>query len=170
MTKRRQRERPIDASVKSLKGIQAPTKTKAAMLNKRSITDENTDSSVCLLKKPSQAKAAPHENAARRSSEPRSVVVPMVSIASDTYCATYDCLSMRSFDSQNRIRCRNPQPSKAPKTMPKITWSVNVCGTMPIDQRGLEANKRWSMRYDVQSHSRRIQSETARPVVGSTMR
>ena len=75
-------------SEKVLNGVHAPTKTNAAMLNSRSITDEKTASSVCLLKKPSHAKAAPHENAARRSSVPRRVQLPIVSSASATYCAT----------------------------------------------------------------------------------
>ena len=69
-------------------GIQAPTNTKAATLNRRSMTDEKTDSSVWRLKKPSQAKAVPQQKAARRSSEPSIVVIPMVSSARATYWAT----------------------------------------------------------------------------------
>ena len=104
MTIRRHTESESSALAKSLKGIHAPTKTKAATLNSKSMTDENTDSSVCLLKKPSQAKAAPQQKAARRSSDPRSVVAPIVSNASETYWATYDCRSMRSLRSQNFMR------------------------------------------------------------------
>ena len=85
MTRRRQTESVRVSFEKSLKGIQAPTKTKAAMLKSKSMTEEKTDSSVCLLKKPSQANAVPQEKAARRSSEPSSVVAPIVSIARDTY-------------------------------------------------------------------------------------
>lgn len=111
---------------KSLNGIHAPTKTKAAILKSKSITDENTASSVCLLKNPSHANAVPHENAASRSSEPRRVVLPMVSMARETYCATYDCRSMRSLRSQNFMRCRNPNPINAPKMVPRTTWSVPI--------------------------------------------
>lgn len=111
------------ASAKSLNGIQAPTKTNAATLNNKSMTELNTEASVCLLKNPSHAKAAPQENAARRSSEPMREVVPIVSIAKDTYCATYDCLSMRSLRSQNFMRCLKPYPIRAPITMPSTTWS-----------------------------------------------
>ena len=76
------------ASWKLLNGIHAPTNTNAAMLNSRSMTELKTEASVCLLKKPSQAKAVPQAKAARRSSEPSNVVTPIVSIARDTYCAT----------------------------------------------------------------------------------
>ena len=58
---------------------------KAATLNKVSMTLLNTLSSVCLLKKPSQAKAVPQANAARRSSQPRMVVTPMVRMARERY-------------------------------------------------------------------------------------
>ena len=71
----------ISPSEKLSNGIHAPTNTNAAMLKSKSITDEKTDSSVCLLKNPSQANAAPQEKAARRSSVPRSEQEPMVSMA-----------------------------------------------------------------------------------------
>ena len=56
---------------------------KTAMLNKVSITllIMNMLSSVCLLKKPPHAKAVPQAKAARRSSQPRIVVMPMVKMA-----------------------------------------------------------------------------------------
>ena len=90
------------------KGIHAPTNTNAAVLRSRSMTEEKTDASVCLLKNPSQAKAVPHTKEARRSSEPRRVVVPTVRSAREMYCATYDCRSIRSLRSQNFMRCRKP--------------------------------------------------------------
>jgi len=51
----------------------------------KSITLENTAASVCRLKKPSQAKAAPAAKAANKSSEPIRVVTPFANIAKDTY-------------------------------------------------------------------------------------
>ena len=76
------------ASGNLLKGIHAPTKINAATLNNVSTTLLNTLSSVCLLKKPSQANAVPQQNAAKRSSEPKRVQTLMVRIASERYCAT----------------------------------------------------------------------------------
>jgi len=76
------------ASLKEWNGVHAPVKTIAATLESRSITDEKTAASVCLLKNPSHANAVPQQNVANRSSEPSNVVVPIVSKANDTYCAT----------------------------------------------------------------------------------
>ena len=75
-------------SLKSLKGVQAPMYMKQATLKRRSMTELNTASSVCRLKKPSQAKAAPQQNAARRSSVPSIVPVPITKRARETYWAT----------------------------------------------------------------------------------
>ena len=88
ITTSRQTESDSSGLSNCVNGVHAPTNTNAATLNSKSITDENTACSVCLLKKPSHANAVPHEKAARRSSEPSIVVVPMVSSASETYCAT----------------------------------------------------------------------------------
>ena len=52
---------------------------KAAQLNSRSMTLENTASSVFLLKNPSHAKADPQANAESRSSLPRRVEIPGIS-------------------------------------------------------------------------------------------
>jgi hypothetical protein len=71
--------------LKSLKGVQAPMYTKQATLKRRSITELKTASSVCRLKKPSQAKAVPQQNAARRSSVPSIVPVPITKRARETY-------------------------------------------------------------------------------------
>src|SRR6266404_4699120 len=105
-------------------GIHAPTYTNAAVLRSRSMTEEKTEASVCLLKKPSQAKAVPQANEARRSSGPRRVVVPTVRSASEMYCATYDCRSMRSLRSQNFMRCREPYPRIEPHMTLRTIWSV----------------------------------------------
>jgi hypothetical protein len=72
-------------SLKSLKGVQAPIYTKQATLKRRSMTELKTASSVCRLKKPSQAKAVPQQKAARRSSVPSIVPVPITKRARETY-------------------------------------------------------------------------------------
>ena len=55
------------------------------------MTFEKYDSSVCLLKNPSQAKAVPQAKAASRSSEPSSVVMPGGARAAGQLLAnTYD--------------------------------------------------------------------------------
>jgi hypothetical protein len=51
----------------------------AAQLKSRSMTLENTASSVFLLKNPSHANAAPQANAESRSSLPRRVEIPGIS-------------------------------------------------------------------------------------------
>src|SRR6267154_6498091 len=118
-------------------GIHAPTYTNAALLRSRSTTEENTEASVCLLKKPSQEKAVPHAKEARRSSGPRRVVVPTVRSASEMYCATYDCLSMRSLRSQNFMRCRKPYPRIEPHMTLSTIWSVrHTLMLIELDEKG----------------------------------
>ena len=135
----RQMSRPTESdrasSENESKGIHAPTNTNAAVLRSRSMTEENTEASVCLLKKPSQAKAVPHANDARRSSEPIRLVVPTVRSARDTYCATYDCRSMRSLRSQNFMRCRKPNPRMEPHITLSTIWSVQDT-LIDVDGRG----------------------------------
>ena len=120
----RQTESERDLSENESNGIHAPTYTNAAVLRSRSMTEEKTEASVCLLKKPSQAKAVPHANEARRSSEPRRLVVPTVRSESETYWATYDCRSMRSLRSQNFMRCRKLYPRIEPHMTLSTIWSV----------------------------------------------
>ena len=88
MTANRQTVMVSTGSLKALKGVQAPIYTKQATLKRRSMTELKRASSVCRLKKPSQAKAAPQQNAARRSSVPSIVPVPITKRASETYWAT----------------------------------------------------------------------------------
>ena len=52
----------------------------AAQLKSKSMTLENTASSVFLLKNPSHANAAPHAKAERRSSLPSRVEIPAISL------------------------------------------------------------------------------------------
>ena len=112
-------------SLNEANGIHAPTYTNADTLNKRSMTELKTASSVCLLKNPSQAKATPHAKHARRSSDPRRVVTPSVSMAREMYCATYDSRSMRLRRWQNFMRCRKPKPRRAPMRTPRMIWSAD---------------------------------------------
>ena len=108
MSRPTERERIL--SENELNGIHAPTYTNAAVLRSGSMTEEKTEASVCWLKKPSQAKVVPHANEARRSSRQRRLVVSTVRSASEIYCATYDCQSIRSLRSQNFMRCGKPYP------------------------------------------------------------
>ena len=85
MDMRRPTERESSWSENELNGIQAPTYTNAAVLSSKSMTEEKTEASVCLLKKPSQANAVPQTKEARISSEPRILVVPTVRRASEIY-------------------------------------------------------------------------------------
>src|SRR6267154_5175431 len=130
-------ERERVSSENESNGIHAPTYTNAAVLRSRSMTEEKTEASVCLLKKPSQAKAVPQANEARRSSGPRRVVVPTVRSASEMYCATYDCLSMRSLRSQNFMRCRKPYPRIEPHMTLSTIWSVrHTLMLIELDEKG----------------------------------
>lgn len=66
----------------------------------------------------SQAKAAPQANAASKSSDPASVVAAVVKIASETYMATMDSLSMRERRLENLSTFRATTPTMMPMMMP----------------------------------------------------
>jgi hypothetical protein len=141
------------------KGIHAPTYTNAALLRSKSMTEENREASVCLLKKPSQEKAVPHANEAR-SSAPRRVDVPTVRSASEMYCATYDSRSMRSLRSQNFMRCRILNPSNEPHMTLRTIWSEQRM-LIVVDKGG---------KAHAQSHRKSNQSLIALPVVWSRVK
>ncbi len=139
-----QTNRPTEServlSVNESNGIHAPTYTNAALLRSRSMTEEKTEASVCLLKQPSQEKAVPHTKEARRSSVPRRVVVPTVRSASEKYCATYDCRSMRSLRIQNFMRCRKLYPSIEPHMTLSTIWSEQHM-LMDVDKKQMSTHK-----------------------------
>lgn len=103
----RQSVMPRAGLLKDSNGNQAPRYTKQAELSARSMTDQKTSPSTCILKLPSHAMAQPTlncqddgiaetndsipaANAARRSSLPMVLTMPVTRRARAMYCVMYD--------------------------------------------------------------------------------